>query len=132
MQKHWLLEERDLVSMQGCLTRIQTAGTYARQGCWFANSRMPLRRRSRRRKLTPVTVLVLVALIAGIALVARVSRSRSAAEPASGGACGHWQQKYAKLHRQVLAGRRPRRLCIATTRDEQGLYDRLTGLDPHP
>ena len=98
----------------------------------MANSRMPVRRRSRRRKLTPVTVLVVVALVAGIALLARITQSRSASEPASSSACGNWQQKYAKLHREVLAGRRPRRLCIATTRDEQGLYDRLTGFAPTP
>ena len=31
------------------------------------------------------------------------------------------------MHRQIMAGTKPRRLCIATTLEEKGLYERLTG-----
>ena len=99
---------------------------------WVGKSHMPLRRRSRGRKLTAVTVLLFAACCACIALLARINRSRSASPPQFSSVCGHWQQKYARLHRQTLAGRRSKRLCIATTRDEQGLYDRLTGDRPLP
>ena len=93
---------------------------------------MPLRRRSRRRTLAPVAVFVLIASIACVALIASINRSRSASTSQFSSVCGDWQRSYAQLHRETLAGSRPKRLCIATTRDEQGLYDRLTGDAPHP
>ena len=47
----------------------------------------------------------------------------------SDGRCGvGWQLQYANLHKSILQGRQPKRLCIAVIREEQGLYDRMTGI----
>lgn len=46
------------------------------------------------------------------------------------GGCGHWQEKYMTLHKEILAGIRPRRYLISIA-PPQGLADRLSGLVTH-
>lgn len=130
--KHQCSEQRALSASEACKGGEANVQDECPHRSWTGKSHMPLRRRSRRRKLTPINVLGFIACTACIALIYRINRLRSASKPHFSSVCGHWQQKYTQLHRDTLAGLRPKRLCIATTRDEQGLYDRLTGEAPIP
>ena len=76
-------------------------------------------------------ILAVIACIFTIYLWIRVDRVQFTRAPLYSPGCGDWQQNYAKLHRQIIGGHHAKRLCIATTQAEKGLYDRLTGEDCH-
>ena len=97
-------------------------------------ARMPLRRRGRRRS---VQCFFLLTAICWYVLWGRSGTAKRAVEAPSAlrfadhsdGRCGSgWQQRYATLHKTILEGRPPKRLCVALIREEQGLYDRMTGI----
>ena len=73
-------------------------------------------------------ILAVVACLATLFCWARVDRVQYTRSPQYSSGCGDWQQRYAKLHRQIIGGHKAKRLCVATTRSEKGLYDRLTGI----
>ena len=81
-------------------------------------------------------ILTVVARLCAFSLLLRTDRVDLIPSPRFSTKCGDWQQAYAKLHRQMVSSRNhAKRLCIATTRAEYGLYDRLTGSHhdaPHP
>ena len=79
-----------------------------------------------------ILTLAVVACLGTFSLLGRVDRAKYKQSPPCASGCGDWQRQYAEMHRQIMAGRRPKRLCIATTRNEKGLYDRLTGSVPSP
>jgi len=72
-------------------------------------------------------MLAVIACLGALSLLARADRVHFTRSPQFTAGCGNWQQKYVKLHRQITTGRQAKRFCVATTRSEKGLYDRLTG-----
>ena len=73
-------------------------------------------------------LLTVIASLCALSLLLRVNRVSLIASPRFTAGCGDWQQAYTKLHRQIISSRsQAKRLCVATTRDEKGLNDRLTG-----
>ena len=72
-------------------------------------------------------ILAVIACIGAFYLWIRVDRVHYIRSPHYSPGCGDWQQKYAKLHRQIIGGQQPKRLCVATTQTSEGLYDRMTG-----
>jgi len=81
-------------------------------------------------------LLTVIASLCALTLLLRVDRVSLIESPRFTTGCGDWQQAYTKLHRQITSSRKQaKRLCVATTREEKGLYDRLTGSHhdpPHP
>jgi len=82
--------------------------------------------------LSSVLITVIASLCA-LTLLLRVDRVSLIASPRFTTGCGDWQQAYIKLHRRITSSRtQAKRLCVATTREEKGLYDRLTGSHHDP
>ena len=80
-----------------------------------------------RQTLYSSAVLATVGCVGTILLWIRFDRAHDSRPPLYTPGCGDWQHNYAKLHRQIIGGHQGKRLCIATTQAEKGLYDRLSG-----